>query len=98
MKKLLIIALATLCLAGCSPSVETEAEMYMVPGHYYTSGEVITLDGNVWDYSQDIISDEPSYDNEPVFALFYDNKTPDYIYDDSIVSLVRNHDAAHAHE
>lgn len=98
MKKLLIIVLVALCLAGCSPRVETEAEMYIVPGHYYTSGEVVTLDGNVWGYSQDIISDELSYDNEPVFVLFYDNKTPDYIYDDSIVSLVCNRDAANAHE
>ena len=94
MKKLLIIALAALCLTGCSPAVETEAEMYIVPGHYYTSGEVITLDGNVWEYSQDIISDKPSYDNEPVFVLFYDNKTPDYIYDDEIVSVVLNDDIA----
>ena len=90
MKKLLIIALAALFLAGCSPAVETEAKMYIVPGHYYTSGKVVTLDGNVWDYSQDIISEAPSYDNEPVFALFYDAKTPDYIYDDEIVGLVLN--------
>ena len=89
MKKLLIIALAALCLSGCSPAVETEGEMYIVPGHYYTSGEVITFDGNVWGYSQDIISDEPSYDNELVLALIYDAKTPDYIYDDEIVSLVK---------
>lgn len=98
MKKLLVIALAALCLTGCSPAVETEAEMYIVPGYYYTSGEVVTFDGNVWEYPQDIISDAPSYNGEPVFALFYDNRTPDYIYDDSIVSLVYNRDAANAHE
>ena len=98
MKKLLIIALAALCLAGCSPAPEVEAEMYIAPGHYYTSGEVITMDGNVWEHFQDIISDEPSYNNEPVFVLFYDNHTPNYIYDDEIVSLVCNHDAAHVHE
>jgi len=98
MKKLLITILAALCLSGCSPAPEVEAEMYIAPGHYYTSGEVITLDGNVWGYSQDIISDEPSYDNEPVFVLMYDNHTPNYIYDDEVVSLVRNDDAAHVHE
>ena len=98
MKKLLIIALAALCLAGCSPAVETEAEMYIVPGHYYTDGYVVTMDGNVWQYSQDIISDASSYDNEPVFALMYDNHTPHYVYDDAVVSLVCNHDAAHVHE
>lgn len=90
MKKLLIIALATLCLTGCSAKVETEAEMYIAPGHYYTSGIVITLDGNTWEYSQDIISEAPSYDNEPVFALIYDARTPNYIYDDEIVGLVLN--------
>lgn len=94
MKKLLIIALAVLCLTGCSPAEEPKGEMYVEPGHYYTSGEVITLDGNVWSYSQDIISDKPSYDNEPVFVLFYDSKTPDYIYDDQIISVIKNDDIA----
>ena len=98
MKKLLIIILAALCLCGCSPAYETEAEMYIVPGHYYTSGEVITLDGNVWGYYQDIISDELSYDSEPVLVVMYDNHTPSYIYDDEVVSLVRNDDAARVHE
>lgn len=87
MRKFLIAILAALCLSGCSPAPEIEAEMYIVPGHYYVSGEVITLDGNVWAYSQGIISDEPSYDNEPVFVLIYDNHTPSYIYDDEIVGL-----------
>lgn len=87
MKKLLIIALAALCLAGCSS--KAEPKMYMVSGHYYTSGEVITDDGNIWGYSQDIISEEPSYDNEPVCVIFYDAGTPDNIYDDEIVGLVK---------
>lgn len=88
MKKLLIMVLAALCLSGCGQSTRPEDQMYVVPGYYYTSGEVVTLDGNIWDYSQETISDEPSYDNEPVYVLFYDAQTPDYIYDDDIVSLV----------
>ena len=87
MKKLLICALVALCLTGCT-AVEPESTMYIVSGHYYSVGEVVTEDGNVWGYSQDIISDAPSYDNEPVNALFYDAGTPDYIYDDEIVGLV----------
>ena len=98
MKKLLIAVLVALCLSGCSRAVESEGIMYIAPGHYYTSGQVITLDGNVWGYSQDIISEAPSYDNEPVFVLIYDNHTPNYIYDDEVVSLVRNDDTAHVHE
>ncbi len=88
MKKLLISVLAALCLSGCSARPDVEGEMYMAPGSYYTSGKVVTLDGNVWAYSQDTISEEPSYDNEPVYVLFYDAKTPEYIYDDDIVGLV----------
>ena len=91
MKKLLIAVLATLCLSGCAvdePMVKSEPEMYIASGYYYTRGEIILDDGNVWGYSQDIISEEPSYDDEPVYALMYDAGTPDYIYDDEIVGLV----------
>jgi hypothetical protein len=91
MKKLLIAVLAGLCLTGCAvaePEVSTEPMMYIASGHYYTSGEVITDDGNIWGYSQDIISDVPGYDDEPVYVLFYDAGTPDNIYDDEIVGLV----------
>ena len=86
MKKLLLAALAFLFLAGCG--TKHEPIMYIAEGHYYTSGKVITEDGNVWGYSQDIISEEPSYDDEPVYALIYDAGTPDYIYDDEVVGLV----------
>lgn len=86
MKKLLIAVLAALCLSGCAVD-ETEPEMYIASGHYYTIGEVILEDGNIWGYSQDIISDAPSYDDEPVYVLMYDAGTPDYIYDDEIVGL-----------
>lgn len=85
MKNLLIIALTSLCLAGCD---SPEPVMYTVPGYYYSCGEVITEDGNVWGYSQDVIDDEPSYDNETVYVLMYDAGTPDNIYDDEIVVLV----------
>ena len=90
MKKLLIIALAALCLTGCSPAEEPKGEMYVEPGHYYTSGEVITFDGNVWAYSHN----ETIYNGEPVFVIFYDSKTPDYIYDDQIISVIKNDDIA----
>jgi hypothetical protein len=91
MKKLLIAVLAGLCLTGCTvaePEVSVEPIMYITSGHYYTSGEVITDDGNIWGYSQDIISDAPSYDDEPVYVLMYDAGTPDNIYDDEVVGLV----------
>ena len=98
MKKFFIAVLATLCLTGCSTAPKADPIMYIVAGWYYTSGEVITEDGNIWGYSQDIISEEPSYDDEPVLAVFYDAGTPDNIYDDEIVGLVLNGDIAHAHE
>ncbi len=85
MKKLLIIMLMTLCLAGCS---SPEPEVYVAPGHYYTHGEIITEDGNIWGYSQDLISNAPSYDNESVYVLFDDAGTPDNIYDDEVIDLV----------
>ena len=54
----------------------------------YKDGEVITEDGNIWGYSQDIISEAPSYDDESVLAVFDDAGTPDNIYDDESVGLV----------
>lgn len=88
MKKLLIALLAVLCLTGCSSAPKAESTMYIVAGWYYIDGEVITEDGNIWGYSQDIISEAPSYDDEPVLAVFDDAGTPDNIYDDEIVGLV----------
>ena len=43
-------------------------------------------------------SEAPSYDDEPVLAVFDDAGTPDDIYDDEIVGLVYNSDIARAHE
>lgn len=106
MKKLICASLATLCLGfGFFVSLQdslilpkTEPVMYIAAGWYYTCGEVVTENGNIWGYSQDIISEQPSYDNEPVLAVFYDAGTPDNIYDDEIVGLVFNGDIARAHE
>ena len=92
-RKLLAIALLPLCLVGCSQP-EAEHTTYIVSGRYYTSGELITQDGNSWGYTQDIISENPSYDNQPVFALFDDNGTPDYIYDDEVYGLVLDRETA----
>lgn len=103
MKKLICASLAALCLGfGFLASLQdslalskTEPIMYITAGWYYTCGEVVTEDGNIWGYSQYIISEQPSYDDEPVLAVFYDAGTPDNIYDDEIVGLVCN---AAAHE
>lgn len=85
----------SLLFTGCSRKGNVVAEFnpvehttYIVSGRYYTSGEVITEDGNVWGYSQDIISERESYNNEPIFALFDDNGTPENIYDDEIYGVV----------
>lgn len=102
MKKLICASLAALCLGfGFLASLQdslvlpkAEPVMYIAAGWYYTDGEVITEDGNIWGYSQDIISEQPSYDDEPVLAVFDDAGTPDNIYDDEIVGLVFNGDIA----
>lgn len=78
----------SLLFTGCSQKGNLEHTTYIVSGRYYTSGEVITEDGNVWGYSQDVISERESYDNEPIFALFDDNGTPENIYDDEIYGVV----------
>lgn len=88
MKKIIaIVGLATL-LAGCQNQPEPEHSSYITSGRYYISGQVITQDGNAWNYSQEIISEKASYDNEPIFAIFDDNGTPNNIYDDEIYGVV----------
>lgn len=95
MKKIIALLSIAMLLTGCQeqsePCQETEPVVthtsYIVSGRYYTSGKVVTSDGNIWDYSQDIINEKDSYDNEPVFAAFDDNGTPDNIYDDEIYGL-----------
>lgn len=98
-EKLIIIILTLLCLVGCAPT-ETEIDhtIYIMSGRYYFNadiqGQVVTDDGNVWDYTQNIISEEPSYHNEPIYALLDDNGTPDNIYDDEILGLVLDRETA----
>jgi hypothetical protein len=84
MRKLIITMLTILCLVGNSKPVPTsEHTMYIMSGHYYACGEVITEDGNVWGYTDGTIGN-----NESVNVLFDDMGTPDYIYDDEVIGLV----------
>jgi outer membrane lipoprotein-sorting protein len=73
-KKLLIVALACLCLAGCAvvdePIDSMEQTVYTMSAHC----EIITADGNIWEYDGEV--------------MFDNNGTPDNIYDDIIVGLV----------
>lgn len=107
MKKLLTIALLiTLILIGCNKPEENtvttnepvEHNCYFTTGRYYINanmqGEVITDDGNIWGYTQEIISNKPSYHNEPVYVGFDDNGTADNIYDDIIIGLVFDRETA----
>lgn len=77
---------------------EVESSVYAQYGRYYFdadgAGQVVTDDGNVWSYTQDTISDEPSYHNEPVLACFDDNGTPDTIEDDKVIGLVLDRETA----
>ena len=94
MKRMIALLAISLCLTGCQKQPEPKHSSYILQGRYYTSGEIITNDGNVWGYTQDIISEETSYDNEPVFAVFDDNGTPDNIYDDEIYGVVLDMETA----
>jgi hypothetical protein len=101
MKKLLAISMLLLSLYGCgSTTTEPSAEhtAYFQSGRYYFTadlqGQVLTNDGNIWDYTQDIISEEPSYHNEPVIAVIDDNGTPDTVEDDAILGLVLDRETA----
>lgn len=106
MKKILtliisFIAVLSLCVAVDSivnAEEQQESVMYFTYGRYYFTadlqGQVLTEDGNIWDYTQDVISDKPSYNSEPVIACFDDKGTPNDIYDDEIVSLVLDRETA----
>ena len=82
MKKKIILALlgAIMILTGCAKQVEPE--IYIMSGHYYAGGEIITEDGNIWGYTSEIFDD-----SFPVNVLF-DNNGTDTIYDDIIVGIV----------
>lgn len=103
MKRAIALLCTALFLSGCAstnhnveattmsatePVAQVENAKYVTRGRYYAIGELATNDGNVWGYSTDTISDKPSYDHEPVYAVFSDNGTPDNIYDDEVIGLV----------
>ena len=81
MKKLLIAVLAVLCLCGCA---EPGHKTYTTSGNYYTVGEVITEDGNVWGFDQSDFYE----DGQSVKVIMDDAGTPDYIYDDEIIAII----------
>lgn len=81
-KGIALLAMAVMLCTGCTRQVERE--MYIVSGHYYAGGEIVTEDGNVWDYTSESFDD-----NFPVYVLF-DNNGTDNIYDDVIVGFVNN--------
>lgn len=68
--------------------VAVEHTAYTTYGRYYLNGEVVTNDGNIWDYQTDTISDREAYDAMPVWIAFDDNGTPDDIADDIVLGLV----------
>lgn len=78
MRKIALIL--AMLLAGCQKQVEPE--MYIVSGHYYADGTIITEDGNIWGYTNETFDD-----NFPVNVLF-DNNGTETIYDDVIIGIV----------
>lgn len=84
----MVIEEAEIITEAKAEPVPNDNEMYMTTGRYYIKGNVITHDGNVWDYQTEIISDEPAYDNAPVYVVFDDNGTENDIYDDVVVELI----------
>lgn len=97
MKRIIALIGIAMLLGGCQgkqAEPKVEHTTYILQGRYYVCGEVITEDGNVWQYSQDIISERESYDNEPIFAIFDDNGTPSDIYDDEIYGVVLDRETA----
>lgn len=99
LKKLLVItAIASIALTGCAQAPtekpkeqEVESEVYFVNGRYYiddsNNGTIITEDGNIWGYTQEVISEEPSYNNEPVIVGF-DDKGTTQLEDDEVLGVI----------
>ena len=94
MKRIIALIGIVMLLGGCQGKAEVEHTTYIAKGRYYICGEVVTEDGNIWSYSQDIISERESYDYEPVFALIDDNGTPSEITDDEIYGVVLDRETA----
>lgn len=74
--------------------IETSHNKYTAYGRYYTDGTVITNDGNEWAYSTDLISNQITTDNMPVWVGFDDNGTPNDITDDIILGIVYDRETA----
>lgn len=91
-KKLILPAIVLLFLTGCgntqAPAPEVEHTRYTAQGRYYTLGICEDVNGNVWEYSTDVISKINVYDAMPVYICFDDAGTPDNIYDDEVLGLV----------
>lgn len=69
--------------------VAVEHTRRVMQGRYYAYGEVITSDGNEWDYT-----DSERLDGDPVYAVLDDNGTPDEIHDDIVVGIVYDRETA----
>lgn len=80
MKKIIALLGLAMLLTGCQKQIEQE--IYIMSGHYYAGGEIITEDGNVWGYDSETFDD-----SFPVNVLF-DNNGTETIYDDIIVGIV----------
>ena len=63
----------------------------------YTTGELITADGHIWNYDGIVRGEnipEHHQTNTPVYAVMHDNGTPDEITDDIIMGLVFDRETA----
>ena len=88
--KLAAIGMTAMMSMATNHTARMIGDEYTTSGRYYTCGEVITDDGNVWEYTQDVISNELAYDNEPVYVVMNVMGTPNNIYDDKVVGVVRD--------
>ena len=79
---------------GVDAYTKPDHTQYTAYGRYYTEGTVITNDGNVWEYSTDVISEQTPTDNMPIWIAFDDNGTPDNIADDVVLGLVYDRETA----
>lgn len=94
-KKLVAVALATLCLSGCGiAEPESEHAQYILHGRYYERNVWEDTTGNLWEYDTDTVSKQPVYVGMPVYICFDDAGTSDYIYDDIVLGLVYDRETA----
>ena len=85
---LIALGLIAFMLYGlaCQRLSSIEHHYYTARGNYYTTGEIITSDGNIWKYKTHIIGHEAVYDGMPILISFDDNGTGN-IEDDIVVCL-----------